>query len=270
VSENKMPDNGANGSSLSNKHQSMLSRFRAWRAQHRENLKKNPVLEWTELIVSIIVIVFLIRLVVVEAFRIPTSSMEDTLLVGDFLLVNKFVYGIRTPDWVGVPFTRAGFFIPFLRTPSFKEPEPGDIIVFRYPRDPNLAYIKRCIAVAGQTVEIRDKQVYIDGVKFVNPPHSKFTSRLTLPKNYVDGSIFPRDLEFRNRDNYGPVTVPEGNLFCMGDNRDNSADSRYWGFLPREKVIGQALLIYFSFNKKVPGLKLNKKIRWDRIGNLIR
>ncbi len=269
MKDSNMPEN-RNDDYTSDENLPILERFRAWRVQHQEKLKKNPLLEWTELVVSIIVIVFLIRLVVVEAFRIPTSSMEDTLLVGDFLLVNKFVYGIRTPDWVGVPFTRAGFFVPFLRTPSFKEPEPGDIIVFRYPRDPNLAYIKRCIAVAGQTVEIRDKQVFIDGELFTDPPFSKFSSRLTLPKSYVDGAVFPRDMEFRNRDNYGPITVPEGNLFCMGDNRDNSLDSRYWGFLPRDKVIGQALLIYFSFDKKAHGLKLNKKIRWDRIGNLIK
>ena len=270
MSEKKQPEKPAVGSAPSEVKLSPLARFRAWRVQHQAKLKKNPVLEWTELIISIVVIVFFIRLVLVEAFRIPTSSMEDTLLVGDFLLVNKFVYGIRTPDWVGVPFTRAGFFIPFLRTPSFKEPEPGDIVVFRYPRDPNLAYIKRCVAVGGQTVEIKDKQLFVDGILFNDPPFSKFTSKLTLPRSYVDQNIFPRDLEFRNRDNYGPVTVPKDQLFCMGDNRDNSADSRFWGFLPREKVIGQALLIYFSFNKKAPGLKLNKKIRWERIGNIIR
>ncbi|MBT7618940.1 MAG: signal peptidase I, partial [Calditrichaeota bacterium] len=114
-----------------------------WRTQHREMLKHNPVREWVELVVSIVVVVFFIRLAVVEAFRIPTSSMEDTMLVGDFLLVNKFVYGVRSPDWIGVPFTRMGFFVPFFRMPSIKEPEPGDVIVFRYPRDPNLSYIKR-------------------------------------------------------------------------------------------------------------------------------
>jgi len=251
-------------------NRSLWKKYVDWRTEHRKMLKQNPVREWGELVVSIIVVVFFIRLGVVEAFRIPTSSMEDTMLVGDFLLVNKFVYGVRSPDWIGIPFTRVGFFVPFFRLPSFKEPEPGDIIVFRYPRDPNLSYIKRLIAVEGQTVEIRDKQVYIDGVLFENPPHSKFISSLTMPAASVDPQIYPTNLTRRNKDNYGPVTVPEGHLFVMGDNRDNSQDSRYWGFLPREKVIGKALVIYFSHDKYMPFNKLHKKIRWDRIGNLIR
>ena len=222
-----------------------------------------------ELVISVVVIVFFIRLVVVEAFRIPTGSMENTLLVGDFLLVNKFVYGIRSPDWIGVPFTKAGFFVPHFRLPSLREPKPGDIVVFRYPVDPNLSYIKRCIAVGGQTVEIRDKQVYVDGVLFPNPPKSQFISGFTYPSDYVEQPIVPRNMERRNRDNFGPLTVPKGYLFMMGDNRDNSADSRYWGFLPRENVLGKALVIYFSWDTHKPLYRLNKKIRWERIGNLI-
>ena len=249
----------------------LFGRMRSWRDRHREDFrKKSPARQWTELIVSIVIIVFSIRLIVVEAFRIPTSSMENTLLIGDFLLVNKFVYGIRTPDWIGIPFTRAGFFVPFFRFPGFKEPKSGDIVVFRFPLDPNLSYIKRCVATAGQTVEIRDKQLFIDGKKFENPPRSKFTSRFTLPKDHVDYDISPKNLEMRNRDNFGPLTVPSGQLFMMGDNRDNSSDSRYWGFLPRDQVIGQALIIYFSWDKFKPFLKLNNKIRWERIGKLIR
>jgi len=260
----------ADAKSEDSNQKSLWQKYLAWRTQHREMLKKNPAREWVELVVSIIVVVFFIRLAVVEAFRIPTSSMEDTMLVGDFLLVNKFVYGVRSPDWVGVPFTRMGFFVPFFRLPSIKEPKPGDVIVFRYPRDPNLSYIKRLIAVEGQTVEIRDKQVYIDGVAFENPTHSKFISSLTMPAGSIDPQIYPTNLTRRNKDNYGPVTVPEGQLFVMGDNRDNSQDSRYWGFLPREKVIGKALVIYFSWDKFMPFSKLHKKIRWDRIGNLIK
>jgi len=236
----------------------------------KQEKPRSALREWVELVVSIIVIVFLIRLTVVEAFRIPTSSMEDTLLVGDFLLVNKFVYGVRSPDWVGIPFTRFGFFIPFFRLPGFSEPKQGDIVVFHFPLDKNLSYIKRCIATEGQTVEIRDKVVYVDGVRLENPPKSKFTSNITYPRDYVERAIVPRNLEMRNRDNFGPLTVPPGNLFVMGDNRDNSADSRYWGFLPRELVIGKALIIYFSWDKHLPFNRLNRKIRWERIGNLIR
>ncbi len=237
---------------------------------YRQERPKSALREWIELIVSIVIIVFFIRLAVVEAFRIPTSSMEDTLLVGDFLLVNKFVYGIRSPDWIGVPFTKLGFFVPFFRLPSFSEPKQGDIVVFRFPLDKNLSYIKRCIATEGQTVEIRDKVVYVDGVPFENPRKSKFTSGITYPRSYVERAVVPRNLKMRNRDNFGPLTIPAGHFFVMGDNRDNSADSRYWGFLPRDLIIGKALIIYFSWDKYLPVNKLNNKIRWERIGNLIR
>jgi signal peptidase I len=188
-------------------------RFWDWRSERRrQQLErarlKGPVREWVELIVSIVVMVFVIRLAVVEAFRIPTASMENTLLVGDFLLVNKFYYGIRSPDWVGIPFTRAGFFIPFFRLPGIRNPKQGDIVVFRYPLDPNMSYIKRCIATEGQTIEIRDKAVYVDGKVFPNPPNSQFTSRVIYPKDYVEQMIVPKDMQMRNRDNFGPLTVP--------------------------------------------------------------
>ncbi|MFC2150025.1 signal peptidase I [Calditrichota bacterium] len=273
----------ANGAELTNEEKTK-TKTKPEAAQQRQELgtplgkiraflqpeHKGPVREWVELIVSVVVIVFLIRLVLVEAFRIPTGSMEDTLLVGDFLLVNKFVYGIRSPDWVGVPFTRAGFFVPFFHLPSFKEPEPGDIVVFRYPLDKKLSYIKRCIAVGGQTVEISEKQVFVDGELVEMPNHGKHASDIVYPRGYVEPAIVPRNLENRNRDNFGPITVPEGKLFVMGDNRDNSADSRYWGFLDRELVIGQALIIYFSWDHRKALHQLNRKIRWERIGNLIR
>jgi signal peptidase I len=250
-------------------------RYQQWRHERfqrkMERAKRiGPVREWIELVVSVVVMVFFIRLAVVEAFRIPTGSMEKTLLVGDFLLVNKFVYGIRTPDWIGVPFTRAGFFVPFARLPGFKKIKQGDIIVFRYPLDPNLSYIKRCIATGGQTVEIRDKRVFVDGVEFVKPPNAQFLSTFTYPADYIEQPIVPKDMQHRNRDNFGPVTVPPGQLFAMGDNRDNSADSRYWGFLPEKNVLGKALIIYFSWDARKALHQVNKKIRWERIGNLIR
>ena len=259
--ETDKQENSADKPALLNKIRSFFSRSRK---------PKSATREWIELIVSIVVIVLFIRTVALEAFRIPTGSMEDTLLVGDFLLVNKFVYGIRSPDWVGIPFTRAGFFIPFFRLPGISEPKQGDIVVFRYPVDKNFNYIKRCVATEDQTVEIRDKNVYVDGILFENPPLSKFIHDVTYPKGYSQPGITPEGMEMRNRDNYGPVTVPKGYMFMMGDNRDNSADSRFWGFLSRDLVIGKALIIYFSWDKYIKWVKLNRKIRWERIGNLIK
>ncbi len=215
---------------------------------------KSTAREYVEAFAVALLAALLIRTFVVQAFRIPTGSMEDTLLVGDFLLVNKFIYGAHIPftDWT---------------LPAFKEPKPGDVVVFKYPRNPDQDYIKRCIAVGGQTVEIRDKVVYVDGRKFEEPPHLKHIDSHIKPEGVTEYDVEPRGAG--NRDNYGPVRVPEGHLFMMGDNRDNSLDSRYWGFLPRENVIGEALIIYFSWDTVKPLYKLLTKIRWTRIGNLI-
>ncbi len=230
---------------------------------------KSVVREWFEFIVTLVIMVFFIRVSTVEAFRIPTGSMEDTLLVGDFLLVNKFVYGIRTPDWIGIPFTKIGFSLPARRIPGPRKVESGDIIVFKYPLDPSLNYIKRCVAIPGQTVEVRQRELYVDGVRFPDPPRSKFTATKPLPADARERGIFAPAGARWNHDNYGPATVPEGQYFVMGDNRDNSADSRYWGFLSESDIVGQALVIYFSWNKNVPIHKFYEKIRWERIGRMI-
>lgn len=213
--------------------------------------------------------VFFIRVTTVEAFRIPTGSMENTLLVGDFLLVNKFVYGIRTPDWLGVPFTDIGFSFPSYRFPGPRSVKSGDIIVFKYPGDRTLNYIKRCVATPGQILEVRNKQLYVDGEIFENPPESKFLSRSRVKRGIRERGIFGPKGNSWNHDNYGPITIPEGKYFVMGDNRDNSADSRYWGFLPEEDVVGKALLIYFSFDKHTRLNEFYKFVRWERLGNWI-
>jgi signal peptidase I len=230
---------------------------------------KSLVREWTEFIVTLVLMVFFIRVTTAEAFRIPTGSMEDTLLVGDFLLVNKFVYGIRTPDWIGVPFTKIGFNIPSTRLPGMRKVQSGDIIVFKYPLDPSLNYIKRCIAGPGQTVEIRERQLFVDGQLFPNPPHAKFTNPTPLLPNVRERGIFAPTGARWNHDNYGPITVPEGHYFVMGDNRDNSADSRYWGFLREQDIVGQALVIYLSWNRNAPLRRFYEMIRWDRMACMI-
>jgi signal peptidase I len=191
--------------------------------------QKSAVREWVEVIVVGLLIVSLFRGVVAQAYQIPSGSMENTLLVGDFLFINKMIYGAEV-----APGFRGKDLFDF-RFPAFREPRPGDIIVFRYPGNPAIDYIKRCVATAGQTVEIRDKVLYVDG-KALNEPYVIHTDPRVLPADAGP------------RDNFGPVTVPKGCLFMMGDNRDNSYDSRFWGPLPLRNVKGMAMFLYLSWD----------------------
>ena len=247
--------------------------YTRWRASvlrkaYASGKSNGQAVDWAFTIVEVLLIVFLIRTAFIEAFRIPSGSMEDTLLVGDFLLVNKFVYGIRTPDWIGIPFTDFGKSVRYTRLPGLKDPKQGDILVFRYPQNQRINYIKRCVAVGGQTVEIRNKRLFVDGVEFPLPPQGKFTDPRIIPEGLQMPQIVPRGAG--NKDNYGPVTVPDGHFMMMGDNRDNSADSRFWGFLPEKLVLGKATILYFSFDKNVPLYRFWELIRWTRIGKVIR
>ncbi|MCP4726061.1 MAG: signal peptidase I [bacterium] len=222
----------------------------------KKRVQKNVIREYAESIGIAIIAALIIRALFIQAFRIPTGSMENTLLVGDFLLVNKFIYGARIPftDW---------------RLPAIREPKPGDIIVFKYPLDPDLDYIKRCIAVEGQTIEIKDKKIYVDGKLHENPEYVQFIDSHIMRKGIPEPNIYPPGTNF-NRDNYGPFVIPDGHLFMMGDNRDNSLDSRYWGILPKENVVGSALIIYWSWDHNIPLYKFFTKVRWSRIADLIK
>jgi signal peptidase I len=181
----------------------------------------------TELIV-IVMIVLLIRAFVAQAYNIPSGSMKPTLLVGDFILVNKLVY-------------------------RFSEPQRGDIVVFKYPIDPNIDFIKRIVALPGEEVEVRNNQVFINGKPLplieVNREEENGVRKViyeeVLPEGIKHKVQFYEDFPFSKRD-FGPVVVPPNHYFVMGDNRDNSEDSRYWGFLPRENIVGKAFVIYFS------------------------
>lgn len=198
--------------------------------------KKKFIKEYIEPIVIAVLIALFIRAFVVQAFKIPSSSMEPTLLVGDHLLVNKFIYGIR------IPYTDIKFF-------QYRKPQRGDIIVFIFPKDRKKDFIKRVIATEGEKVVIIRNKIYIND-KLIDDPWGHFT----MPRSTIE--------------DYGPVKVPEDSLFVMGDNRDNSQDSRFWGFVKLNEVKGKALIIYFSWdsNSQDP---LNK-IRWVRFGKLIR
>jgi signal peptidase I len=181
----------------------------------------------TELIV-IVIIVLLIRAFVAQAYNIPSGSMKPTLLVGDFILVNKLVY-------------------------RFSEPQRGDIVVFKYPIDPNIDFIKRIIALPGEEVEVRNNQVFINGkpLPLIEVGRGeengvrKVIYEEVLPEGKKHKVQFYEDFPFSKRD-FGPVVVPPNHYFVMGDNRDNSEDSRYWGFVPRENIVGKAFVIYFS------------------------
>ncbi|MGA3113895.1 MAG: signal peptidase I [Syntrophobacteraceae bacterium] len=201
---------------------------------------KKEAIKTLETIVIAILIALFIRTFIVQAFDIPSGSMKSTLLPGDYILVNKFIYGIR------IPFVGARMF-------SFKEPKRGDVIVFIFPKDPSKDFIKRVIGVQGETVQIINGKIYIN-----NMP-------ITDPWGYFDKKEPPGFIE--SVENFGPVVVPDRSLFVMGDNRNNSEDSRFWGVLPLDNVLGKAFIIYFSWNSTAENL--TDKVRWSRIGELI-
>lgn len=206
---------------------------------------KSVVREYAEAIIIAIILALFIRSFVVQAFKIPSGSMLSTLQIGDHLLVNKFIYGIKFP-------MNGKILIPL------KSPERGDVVVFRFPKDRSIDYIKRVVGVAGDTVEIKDKQLYINGKATTNP-HAQFTT-----SNIIKASAGPRD-------NMGPVKVPEGKIFVMGDNRDNSFDSRFWGFVPLKDVLGKAFILYWSWDLEKPLISIDRftSVRWSRIGNIV-
>ncbi|MER3522834.1 MAG: signal peptidase I [Ignavibacteria bacterium] len=280
------------------------------------------VRDYVQLLAVTIVIALTLKACVVEAFRIPTASMERTLHAGDFLLVNKFIYGVRTPH-IG-PLLGVG--VPSIRLPGLHSPRRGDVVVFTLPpyarrseRDEPTRYVKRCIALPGDTLLIKNRRVYVNGAEYVVPT-ARFSTRHILPQGYGDPRLFPKGANF-NEDHYGPLVVPkrgdtlelhaatfltfkdligyEGHTltlhasgevlldgtpqrryiisrnyyFVLGDNRDNSYDSRFWGFVPEDAIIGKAALIYWSWDEEATHTGLFerfKHIRWERIGTIIR
>jgi len=199
--------------------------------------EKSKIQEYAEAIVVAILIAFFIRTFVVQAFKIPSGSMKPTLLIGDHLLVNKFVYGVKMPYFRNT-------FIPV------QDPKRGDIVVFIYPEDRSKDFIKRVIGVAGDTIEIRNKKIFLNGLPY-DDGHGVYVDDFIIP-----GSVQPRD-------NFGPITVPASRIFVMGDNRDQSYDSRFWGFVDLKDVMGKAFIIYWSWNKD------ENNVRWNRLGNLL-
>lgn len=200
--------------------------------------KKELVWEYTKAVVTALLLALFIRAYFIQAFKIPSGSMIPTLLIGDHILVNKFIYGTT------IPFSDK-------RTLVFRKPEKGDIIVFKYPEDRKRDFIKRVIAVEGDVIESKNKMIYVNG-KALNEPYAQHTDTSLRP-----GGIEPRD-------NFGPYIVPKGKFFMMGDNRDQSYDSRYWGYVDINDIRGEALIMYWSWDSK------NHWPRFERIGRLVK
>lgn len=215
--------------------------------------------EWIKSIAAALVIWFFLRALLVEAFRIPSGSMENTLLVGDFLFVNKALYGAEVP-------------LVHARLPAFREPQRGDVVIFDSVEEPGVNVVKRIIGVPGDTIAMEDNTILING----RPLEEPYAIR-------TDGAADREDPQMRawqvrylvGRDprtyrptlkNWGPLVVPPDSFFVMGDNRDNSYDSRYWGFLGRDRIRGRPLFIYYSYDKNgVLPLPFLTAIRWGRI-----
>jgi signal peptidase I len=273
------------------------------------------VWSWTKTIISSLLIVMVVNGLLIASFVVPTGSMENEVMAGDFLFVNKFIYGGSTPQTI--PFLDTP--LPFFRLPGLRDPKKGDVIVFIFPgmRDQRKAdefqyYLKRCVATAGDTLQVINKQVFINGVQQPVPPHAQFTDSGSDPSERL--RTFPNYANF-TRDNWGPMRIPKkgdvmplndstyerfqifiereghevdrsgeiitidgkpattytvGRDYCfgMGDNRDNSLDSRYWGFVPVENVVGTPIFVYWSWDPNIPVSQLGQKlgsIRWSRI-----
>jgi len=299
-----------------------------WKKKERKKPETLPekVIEFFRQLLFAAIAAFFIITFIIQNTRIPTGSMENTILVGDFVLVNKFIYGSSSPKYI--PFTEIE--IPFFRLPAFKDPKAKDIVVFEYPGDRDqlvadelgVNYVKRCIGVPGDTIEIRNKVVFVNGKEFWKPSFVKyyqgrFGNYLSpRPRGMSEPRIFPKGVQW-NEDNYGPLVIPkkgmtmplnrynveqwrtiidrefgkrvvelngeivtiDGNpvssytfkkdyYFMMGDNRDDSLDSRFWGLVPRDLVVGEAFITLFSWDREIPFSQLFKllgSIRLDRV-----
>ncbi|MBW2742255.1 MAG: signal peptidase I [Deltaproteobacteria bacterium] len=200
--------------------------------------KKSSLRENIEAIILAIILALFVRSFIIQAFKIPSGSMKNTLQIGDHILVNKFIYGVK------LPFTMTTI-IPY------KKPQRGDIVVFKFKEDPKKDFIKRTIGVPGDVIEIKNKEIHVNK-KRLEQDYAIYTDLHIIPK------------AMQPRDNFGPVTVPEDSIFVMGDNRDHSYDSRFWGFVDLKDVKGKAFIIYWSWDND------NFGVRWGRIGKILK
>ena len=213
-------------------------------AKGRRKINRSVFREYVEAIVFALVLALIIKAFVIQAFKIPSGSMIPTLLKGDQILVNKFIYGIR------VPFSDVKLF-------PIRAPKRGDIVVFEYPSNRRVHYIKRLVGLPGDKLEIKDKKLYINGERF-EVESTQFEDMMIMPS--VAGP----------RDNFDSITVPPNSFFMMGDNRDNSRDSRYWGYVDKSELVGNAVIIYWSWDISAGGIfQKIKNVRWGRLGSIL-
>jgi signal peptidase I len=289
---------------------------------NRKKTSREKTKEFFESLTFAALAAFFIITFIIQNTRIPTPSMEDTILVGDFVLVNKFIFGSTSPRYI--PFTETE--IPYFRLPALREPKAKDIVVFEFPGDRddvkaselNVNYVKRCIGMPGDTIQIINKVVYVNGKEFWVPSFIKYLNYNSKPKDYIEPRIFPKGMPW-NEDNYGPLVVPkkgsiialsDENLdqwattierelgketvelrgsqvfiedkpsnyytftkdyyFMMGDNRDNSLDSRFWGFVPRDKIVGEAFITLFSWDREIPFTQIFRLIGSIRLNRVLK
>lgn len=285
---------------------------------------QQKVKDWFKNLFYALIAALIIKTFIIEAYRIPTGSMEDTILVGDFLLGTKFLYAVSSPKYI--PFTDIQ--LPYFRFKSFKNPEKGDVVVFEYPGERDelkpkepVNYVKRCVGEPGDTIFVVDKILYVNGKLAPLPKYLKYINNSIRSKGFYNPNVFPKNSEF-NEDNWGPyviprkgevvnltlenidnwktiidreygqhtVTIEQGKIkingietnkytltkdyyFMMGDNRDDSWDSRFWGFVPDDLIIGEALIIYWSWDPNISFADLFKllgSVRLSRVAKLIR
>jgi signal peptidase I len=212
---------------------------RAAEAAQAQPRRKSAIREYAEAVGIAILLALVIRTLVVQAFTIPSGSMMDTLLVGDYILVNKFLYGAELP-------------LTDLHMPGLRNPQRGDIVVFKYPQDERRDFIKRIIGTPGDRIQVRGRQVYVNGTQLVEP-YTKFADGARSAQDTYCGYAYACE----------PTVVPRDSYFVMGDNRDNSQDSRYWGFVKRDKIKGKAFLVYWSWDGD------HYWLRWWRLGRYI-
>jgi signal peptidase I len=240
-------------------------RMEALRELNRGRSRLGFLWEWTKIFQVSVLLFLLIRTFLVEAFKIPSGSMENTLQVGDFLLVNKLVYGAE------VPFTHA-------RLPRLREPQRGDVIVFEWPEDPTKNFVKRLVGVPGDTLEMREGTLIRNSrtlderyVEHTEPDMDPAPEDFRWQRDYLVKTAAAAAGYHPSRNNWGPLVVPKGNYFVLGDNRDNSLDSRYWGFVADSLVKGRPFVIYYSYSPdSVDTFAWLTHIRWGRLGERIR